>query len=130
MINPRSDRGIAQRVLLAIAVVLSWLPARNSEGSPSKGPAVTSTAAAPESKVFADVRQLVKGLEYSDQDPATVAEAQTAIAQDIAYFAFFTTHARSHELPKGNYVFPMFEASPQALEAARLLTRLFLGTPD
>jgi len=66
----------------------------------------------------------------ADLDPATVAEAQTAIAQDIAYFAFFTAHARSHELPRGNYVCPMFEASPEALEAARLLTRLFLGTPD
>ena len=65
-----------------------------------------------------------------DLDPATVATAQAAIAQDVAFFEIFRTGHYDY-LPLGEkYRASGFKPSPEALEAARLLTRLFLETPD
>jgi hypothetical protein len=80
-----------------------------------------------------------------DLDPSTVAKAQAAIAQDIAFFETFATFgtfttfgtARVSKARRDNrvqleedYRTGNLEASPEALEAARLLTRLFSEKPD
>jgi hypothetical protein len=77
-----------------------------------------------------------------DLDPSTVAKAQAAIAQDIAFFETFNTYTpftpvktykgrrpNSAQL-KADFKAGKLEASPEALEAARLLTRLFAETAD
>lgn len=73
----------------------------------------------------------------ADLDRATVAKAQSAIAQDMAFFENFETHTTFKAFNPDNYGFVRddcqvgnLKASPEALEAARLLTRLFLETPD
>jgi len=78
----------------------------------------------------------------ADLDPETVAKAQAAIAQDIAFFETFETFSTfktvttltvrpsNHAQLHGDYEAGNLKASPEALEAARLLTLLFAGTPD
>lgn len=73
----------------------------------------------------------------ADLDPATVAKAQAAIAQDMAFFENFETYTMFKTFNPDNYG-PAREdfkagnlkASPEALEAARLLTQLFLERPN
>ena len=74
----------------------------------------------------ADVLRKISG----NLDPATVTKAQAAIAQDVAFFEIFRT-GRYDYLPLGEkYRASGFDPTPEALEAARMLTRLFLETPD
>ncbi|MEN6337257.1 MAG: hypothetical protein ABFE01_23625 [Phycisphaerales bacterium] len=77
--------------------------------------------------VQADALRKISG----DLDPATVAKAQAAIAQDVAFFEAFRAgnHAYDKSLADG-YNSGNLNASPEAFEAARLLTRLFAETPD
>jgi len=78
-------------------------------------------------------------------DPAIVAEARAAIAHDMVFFETFepvegplpfgtprTFKARPDNCAEllGEYETGNLKASPEALDAARLLTRLFTETPD
>jgi hypothetical protein len=60
-------------------------------------------------------------------DPATVAKAQAAIAQDIAFLAMFKGGPGSDSSLTPDDKGDKFRASPEVLEAARLLTELFMG---
>jgi len=73
----------------------------------------------------ADVLRKISG----GLDPATVAKAQAAIAQDVAFFKAFRAgnYAYGKSL-EDDYKSGSLNASPDALEAARLLTRLFAET--
>jgi hypothetical protein len=73
-------------------------------------------------------------------DPATVAKAQAALTQDIAFFeiyralpegaeVFGTCPDRVESLMR-DYATGKLKAGPEELEAARLLTELFLQKPD
>lgn len=67
----------------------------------------------------------------SDLDPATVAKAQAAIAQDVAFFEIFEAgKSRYDQSLADKYKAGNLEASPEALEAARLLTLLFVEPSD
>lgn len=74
----------------------------------------------------ADVLRTISG----DLDPATVAKAQAAIAQDVAFFEVFKTGKYDYLPLRDQYRASGLQASPEALEAARLLTRLFAGTSN
>ncbi len=74
----------------------------------------------------ADVLRKISG----DLDPATVAKAQTAIAQDVAFFEIFKTSPNDYVSLHSNYHAGSLKVSSEALEAARLLAQLFLETPD
>jgi len=65
-----------------------------------------------------------------DVDPATVAKAQAAIAQDAAFFEIFRTNPIDCASLEKGYKDRALKASPEALEAARLLTQLFLEKRD
>lgn len=56
----------------------------------------------------------------SDLDPAAVAQAQAALERDIAWLAQFVAGQQPGDLDK-------IEATPEAVEAARLLVELLLG---
>ncbi len=74
----------------------------------------------------ADVLKTISG----DLEPATVAKAQAAIAQDVAFFGIFKTGPKDHQSLESNYGTGTLKASPEALEAARLLAQLFVERPD
>jgi hypothetical protein len=73
----------------------------------------------------ADALRKVSG----DLDPATVAKAQAAITQDVAFFETFKAGPEDYRYLDGNYRTGTLKASPEALEAAHLLAQLFLETP-
>jgi hypothetical protein len=64
----------------------------------------------------------------ADLDPAIVAQAQAAIAQDVAFFELFRTSPNDYGVLKHDSEPDILQVSPEALEAARLLARLFLET--
>lgn len=67
----------------------------------------------------------------ADLDPATVAKAQAAITQDVAFFEVFEVGKSHYDWSLADtYKAGNLRASPEALEAARLLTLLFVGTSD
>lgn len=72
----------------------------------------------------ADALRKVSG----DVDPATVAKAEAALAQDIAFLDLFNGSNGGSLI--GGYNAGALNVSPEALEAARLLTRLFSEKPD
>lgn len=75
----------------------------------------------------ADVLHRVSG----DLDPTTVAKAQAAITQDMAFFEAFRAGNRAYdESLADSYNAGNLKASPEALEAARLLTQLFAEKAD
>jgi hypothetical protein len=72
----------------------------------------------------------VLGKICGDLDPAVVAKAQAAIAQDVAYFEIFNGSNRGYVRSlRDGYEAGNLKASPEALEAAHLLAQLFLETP-
>ncbi len=60
---------------------------------------------------------------------ATVAQAQAAIAQDMAYFEAMHDDQSNYMAIQKIYEAGAMEASPEALEAARVLSQLLLGRP-
>jgi len=66
----------------------------------------------------------------NDLDPATVAKAQAAIAQDVAFLEMFKDGNSNHWELYENHRAGNLKASLEALEAARLLTQLFLEKRD
>lgn len=85
-----------------------------------------------EMRVRSDLLKQAKVLsELSGElNPATVAQAQTAIVQDMAYFEAMHSGKSGFETLRQNYEAGAMEASPEALEAARVLSELLLGRPD
>jgi hypothetical protein len=73
----------------------------------------------------ADVLRRASG----DVEPATVAKAQAAIAQDVAFFEIFNAGPKDHQSLESNYGTGTLKASPEALEAAHLLAQLFVERP-
>jgi hypothetical protein len=73
----------------------------------------------------ADVLRKISG----DVEPATVAKAQAAIAQDVAFFEIFKAGPKDHRSLESHYRTGTLKVSPEALEAAHLLTQLFLERP-
>lgn len=70
----------------------------------------------------ADMLQRISG----DLDPATVAKASAAIVKDVAFFERFSDFNRNRARPLAEDR----EASPEAVEAARVLTQLFAENRD
>jgi len=85
-----------------------------------------------ERKVREDLMQRTVALNKTsaDLDPATVAKAQAAIAQDLTFFATLNEGHYDYSLLDKDFTARHLTASPEALEAARLLTRLLAETPD
>ncbi len=73
----------------------------------------------------ADVLRKISG----DVEPATVAKAQAAIAQDVVFFEIFKAGPKDHRWLESNYGTGTLKASPEALEAAHLLAQLFVERP-
>jgi len=61
-----------------------------------------------------------------DLDPEVVTQARAAIAQDMAYFETIANDNDNYKSIRVNYEAGKLKASPEALEAARLLTELFI----
>ncbi len=72
----------------------------------------------------ADVLRQISG----DLDPAIVAQAQAAIARDVASLEILRPNPNDRGAPKIHDGTDPLEISPEGLEAARLLARLFLET--
>ena len=64
-----------------------------------------------------------------DLDPGIVAQAQAAIAQDVAFFEVFRTSPNDYGVLKSDSEPDLLQVSPEALEAARLLAQLFVERP-
>jgi hypothetical protein len=64
-----------------------------------------------------------------DLDPGIVAQAQAAIAQDVAFFELFRTSPNDYGVYKRDSEPDLLRVSPEALEAARLLAQLFPERP-
>ena len=62
-----------------------------------------------------------------DLDHHTIKRARAAIAQDMAYFEETKDENFNYKLLRESYEKGKLKASPEALEAARLLTQLLLG---
>jgi hypothetical protein len=65
----------------------------------------------------------------SDLDPAVVEEVQAAIARDIAFLEAAASPEAGHELLE-QFEAGEIEASPEAVEAARILLDLILGEAE
>jgi hypothetical protein len=82
-----------------------------------------------------DLLQQVEALRKisGDLDPATVAQAEAAITQDIAFFEIFRARAASDQRLDDvydDYSAGRIKADPEELQAARWLTELLLERPN
>jgi hypothetical protein len=64
-----------------------------------------------------------------DLDPGIVAQAQAAIARDVAFFEVFRTSPNDYGVLSRDSEPDLLQVSPEALEAARLLAQLFPERP-
>jgi hypothetical protein len=65
-----------------------------------------------------------------DLDPAVVAQAQAAIARDVAFFEAVNTRKTERTHIEQQFQDDQLQASPAALEAANILVDLLLGRPN
>jgi hypothetical protein len=118
------DRAVAEQVELAFAEAV---------GHVERSLATCYEAIPFEHGVRADLLQQTDALHQAadelDLDPAVVEQAQAAIARDVAFFEAVKIGKVGRQQIEQRFRANELDASPEAVEAARILVELLLGKP-
>lgn len=118
------DKAVADQVELAFAEAVYHI---------ERSMATCYIAIPFEHDVRADLLQQTDALHQAadelDLDPAVVGQAQAAIARDVAFFEAVKIGEVERQQVEQQFMANELDASPEAVEAARLLVELLLGKP-